>query len=97
MPAAISTRRSAGRSRRTPARNEPKPAPICAMGPSRPPDPPVPSVMALAMILTIGTRGRNHPLPLVIGFDHRIGPVPFGFGSERVNDPAGEQPAEAAE
>src|SRR5438067_1443589 len=36
MPAAISTRRSAGRRRSRPPRKEPKPAPTWAMGPSRP-------------------------------------------------------------
>jgi hypothetical protein len=61
MPAAISTRRSAGRSRNKLANREPKPAPICAMGPSRPPDPPVPNVKALATIFTNGTRGRIWP------------------------------------
>src|SRR5690606_26972570 len=45
-PAAISTRRSESGSFSFVARNDPNPAPICAIGPSRPPDPPVPSVIA---------------------------------------------------
>ena len=34
-----------------------------AIGPSRPPEPPVPMVRALAMILTIGTRAADLSLP----------------------------------
>ncbi len=61
IPAAIRIRRSAGRRRSKLPRNEPKPAPIWAIGPSRPPEPPVPMVKALAMIFTSGTRGRICP------------------------------------
>jgi hypothetical protein len=61
IPAAISTRRSAGRSPKILANCDPKAAPICAMGPSRPPEPPVPIVIALETIFTIGTRGRISP------------------------------------
>src|SRR5580704_8303894 len=58
IPAASKTRRSAGRNRRNPPSNDPNPAPICAIGPSRPPDPPEPIVSALATSLMSGTRGR---------------------------------------
>lgn len=61
IPAAMRIRRSATLSRKRLARSEPKPAPICAIGPSRPPEPPVPIVMALATILISGTRGRICP------------------------------------
>ena len=54
-------RRSAGRKRSKLPTKEPKPAPIWAIGPSRPPDPPVPSVIALATIFTSGTIGRIYP------------------------------------
>ena len=40
------------------AKKEPNPAPIWAMGPSLPPDPPVVRVMAEAMVLMMGTRPR---------------------------------------
>jgi hypothetical protein len=40
------------------ARNEPKPALICAVGPSRPAEPPEPMVIAEATIFTSGTRAR---------------------------------------
>ncbi len=61
MPAASRMRLSAGVKWRTLPSTEPKPAPIRAMGPSRPPEPPVLMVMALATSLMIGTRGRISP------------------------------------
>ncbi len=94
MPAAMSTRRSAGRRRSKPPSQEPKPAPIWAIGPSRPPEPPVPSVMALAMIFTSGTRGRNLSALEVIGGDGRVGAVPFRFRGEGVDEEAADQPAQ---
>ncbi len=61
IPAATSVRRSATLSRKRFAKSEPKPAPIRAIGPSRPPEPPEPMVSALATILISGTRGRICP------------------------------------
>ena len=61
IPAAMSTRRSDAFKWSRLASREPNPAPIWAIGPSRPPDPPVPSVKALATIFTAGTRGRICP------------------------------------
>jgi hypothetical protein len=60
-PANTRTRRSRGLSFKVEARKEPKPAPIWAMGPSLPAEPPVPMVMAEATILTKGTRFRMKP------------------------------------
>ena len=93
MPAAMSTRRSTGRSRSRLPSKEPKPAPIWAMGPSRPPDPPVPSVIALATIFTRGTR-PDLPLMIVIGRDRRIGAVPLGFRGQRVDDDPADEAAD---
>ena len=67
-------------SRSSVASNEPKPAPIWAIGPSRPPEPPVPMVRALATILMSGTRGADHALPAVVGGDGRVGAVPLRLG-----------------
>ena len=54
-------RRSRAGSFSNPPRYDPKPAPICAIGPSRPADPPVPSVIADAIVLIIGMRPRISP------------------------------------
>ena len=59
----MSNRRSVGGSLSNPPSNEPNPAPICAIGPSCPADPPVPIVMIDATALIIGTRPRIAPPP----------------------------------
>ncbi len=58
MPVLTAIRASRASRSRTRARNEPKPAPIWAVGPSRPPDPPEPMVIADATSLTSGIRAR---------------------------------------
>ncbi len=62
-PASISSRRSVGGSLSNPPSSEPKPAPICAIGPSWPAEPPVPIVMIEATALISGTRARITPPP----------------------------------
>ena len=57
-PANTMIRRSYSDTLSAVASHAPNPEPICAMGPSRPPEPPVPRVTAEATILTIGTRAR---------------------------------------
>ena len=91
MPAAIMMRRSRSDSFSRVARKEPNPAPIWAMGPSRPPDPPVVRVMAEAMVLMMGTRPRMKPPLLVVGVDGRIGAVSFGLRGEGVDQPAADE------
>ena len=44
------------------AKKEPNPAPIWAIGPSLPPEPPLPNVIAEAIIFIIGTMGFIMPL-----------------------------------
>ena len=61
-PANIKSRRSRSLKPSFDARNDPKPAPICAIGPSRPAEPPVPMVMIEATVFTKGTRPRIRPL-----------------------------------
>ena len=61
MPAAIRMRLSWFDSRITVASFEPIPAPIWAIGPSRPAEPPVPIVTAADSIFTSGTRPRTLP------------------------------------
>ena len=90
MPAAIMIRRSRSDRLRRVARKEPNPAPIWAMGPSRPPDPPVVRVMAEQMVLMTGTRGRIKP-PVMIGVDGGVSAVALRLRSEGVNEPAAEQ------
>src|SRR3954471_10923537 len=92
MPAAIRTRRSAGRSFSNPPRKEPKPAPIWAMGPSRPPEPPVPSVRALATILTSGTR-PDAALEVVVGADGGVGAVALRLRRQGEDEQAAQDPA----
>jgi hypothetical protein len=92
MPAAIMMRRSRSESLRTVARKEPKPAPIWAMGPSRPPDPPVVRVMAEAMVLIDRHPAANVAPLVVVGMDGGVGAVPFGFRREGVDQPAAENP-----
>ncbi len=60
-PAAMSVRRCRVDSPSQPATVDPRPAPIWAIGPSRPADPPVPMVMAAVMAFTKGTRARILP------------------------------------
>ena len=61
MPAATAMRRSwASRWSQSPI-SEAKPAEICAAGPSRPPEPPEPMVMAEATSLIGGMRARMRP------------------------------------
>jgi hypothetical protein len=60
-PASMSRRRSLAFSLSREAKADPKPDPIWAIGPSFPADPPVPIVIADAMIFTNGTRFRIFP------------------------------------
>ncbi len=62
-PASIKSRRSVGGNFKSPPSSEPKPAPICAIGPSWPAEPPVPMVMIEATDLIHGTRARIFPPP----------------------------------
>ena len=64
------------------------------MGPSRLPDPPTPSVNCAGDDFDDWYPGCNHTLSLVISLDHGVGPVPFSFGCERIDDPAGDQSAD---
>ena len=57
-PESINNRRSLGVSLSRRDRADPNPAPICAIGPSWPADPPVPMVMIDEMALMMGTRER---------------------------------------
>ncbi len=59
IPVATAMRPSAGSSSSTLASREPKPALICPVGPSLPPEPPEPIVRAEATILTITARNRT--------------------------------------
>ena len=59
MPLATATRLSAGSRSSTLESREPKPALICAVGPSRPPEPPEPMVRAEATIFTTTARKRS--------------------------------------
>ena len=61
MPAANSQRLVRTSNPNRMDRKLPKPAPICAMGPSLPPDPPDPMVMMEANNFTMGTAGRMTP------------------------------------
>jgi hypothetical protein len=58
MPIDTATRPSASVRSRRRASSEPKPAEICAVGPSRPAEPPEPIVSALETIFTSTTRAR---------------------------------------
>ena len=60
-PARSMMRRCLSLTFRAEARMEPKPAPIWAIGPSFPADPPDPMVMAEAMVLITGTRFLTTP------------------------------------
>ena len=62
-PANIKSRRSVGGSFNNRASHEPNPAPIWAIGPSWPAEPPVPMVMIDAIVLITGTRVRIIPPP----------------------------------
>ena len=81
-PASISSRRSLGGSRSSRPRSDPNPAPICAIGPSCPAEPPVPMVMIDATPLISGTRRPDLPAAAVEGPDHGVGPVPLGLGGQ---------------
>ena len=61
IPAANKMRRSRADIPSFAPRNEPKLAPICAIGPSLPAEPPVPSVIAEAIVLMIGILPRMIP------------------------------------
>ena len=63
MPVLTAIRASRASRSRTRARNEPNPAPIWAVGPSRPPEPPEPMVIADATSLTSGIRARIRRAP----------------------------------
>ncbi len=58
IPVATATRLSAGSRSSIRESSEPKPALICAEGPSRPPEPPEPKVSADATIFTTTARAR---------------------------------------
>ena len=58
MPSETAMRPSASDSPNRRVNNEPKPAEIWAVGPSRPPEPPEPIVMALDTIFTATARAR---------------------------------------
>ena len=59
IPEATAIRASRASRSSSRARYEPKPDPICAVGPSRPPEPPEPMVIADATSLTSGIRART--------------------------------------
>ncbi len=61
MPTKTAIRPSASESASQRLTSEPKPALICAVGPSRPPEPPEPIVSADATILTTIARTRIAP------------------------------------
>jgi hypothetical protein len=86
MPVATAMRPSAGSRSSTRASNDPKPALICPVGPSRPPDPPEPMVSAEATILTRTARKRTPRRVVVHGRDGGIGAVAFGLRSEPVDE-----------
>src|ERR671929_204850 len=94
MPVATAMRRSRGFSLSHWPSSEPKPAEICAAGPSRPPDPPAPMVIAEATSLMGGMRARDPSLPVVDGGAGRVGPVALGFGGQGEHDQAREQAAQ---
>jgi hypothetical protein len=58
IPVTTAMRASAGLRSSSLANREAKPALICPVGPSRPPDPPDPMVSAEATILTMTARNR---------------------------------------
>ena len=58
MPSDTATRPSSSDRSSRRVSSEPKPAEICAVGPSRPPDPPEPIVTALVMVFTRIARAR---------------------------------------
>jgi hypothetical protein len=82
------------------ARYDPKPAPICAIGPSLPALPPVPMVIADANALMTGEcLDDRHTfsydsLLLMVRIDHGIGSVPFRFGSAPIDEDACDKPAD---
>ena len=67
---------------------EPSAPPICMVGPSRPPEPPVPSVKIDASALTQATRLRTTPSWLVEGVDHRVAAAAAGLGRQLRDDAA---------
>ena len=90
-PANIKSRRSVGGSFNTRASQEPKPAPIWAIGPSWPAEPPVPMVMIDAIVLITGTRRSDHPTTPVESPDHGVGAMSLGLGCPGENQNARDQ------
>ncbi len=94
-PESISSRRSLGVSRSSRARHEPNPAPICAIGPSCPAEPPVPIVITEATALISGTRVRICPAPRWKARIRASVPCPSASGaSEKTSSPE-TRPADA--
>ena len=79
-PANINSRRSVGGSLSNRASHEPNPAPIWAIGPSWPAEPPVPMVMIDAIALMIGHPGPDHSATSVESSDHGVRPMPLSLG-----------------
>ena len=75
-------------------RKEPNPALIWAVGPSRPPDPPDPIVIAEATSLTTGIRARMPRGWWWIGGDRRVRAVALGLRREAEDDEPGDQATE---
>ena len=71
---------------------EPSAPPICIVGPSRPPEPPVPSVNSDASALTHATRRRMTPPLVVEGVDHRVAAAAARLGREREMSPPPSAP-----
>ena len=82
-PATIRMRRSRGVDAAAAARtSEPSAPPICIVGPSRPPEPPVPSVKIDASAFTQATRLRMIAVLVVEGVDHRVAAAAARLGRE---------------
>ena len=92
MPAATAMRRSCA-SRLEPLRPAASrsPAEICAAGPSRPPEPPEPMVIAEATSLIGGMRAADAAALVVDGGDGRVGAVALGLGRQREDDQPGDR------
>jgi hypothetical protein len=74
--------------------SEPKPAEICAVGRSRPPEPPLPMVIADAMSLIGAMRARMRPCRWWRAAIAASVPVAFGFRRQIEDDQARQQTAE---
>ena len=75
-------------------RNEPKPAPIFAIGSFASPDPPVPERDGAGDELYKRHAWADFSLVPMVGRDCRVSTVPFGFRCEGINDPAADQATE---